>query len=115
VTVNVWDVITHIKVSTSSTQIVAGSKFLHHLLPDLVPPIDRQYTFSFFAGRKTVPSHRAAFHDWFPRLVEIASRCSTHIEDAISRRGFMATGQAKVIDNAIIGFMRRYRRQSRPA
>ncbi|HUX71510.1 MAG TPA: hypothetical protein VMV41_13420, partial [Cellulomonadaceae bacterium] len=40
-----WDVIERIKVSTSRTQIVAGSKFLHHLLPDLLPPIDRQYTF----------------------------------------------------------------------
>jgi hypothetical protein len=25
------------------TQIVAGSKMLHHFLPDLIPPIDRQY------------------------------------------------------------------------
>ncbi|WP_212829922.1 Rrf2 family transcriptional regulator [Catellatospora sp. TT07R-123] len=114
VTANVWKVITRIKVSTSGTQIVAGSKFLHHLLPDLVPPIDRQYTFRFFAGRKTIPSHRAAFLVWFPRLVEIASRCSTPNQDAISRGGFMATGQAKVIDNAIIGFMQRYRRQPRP-
>ncbi len=40
-----WDVIAHVKVSTSRTQIVAGSKFLHHVLPDLIPPIDRQYTF----------------------------------------------------------------------
>ena len=28
-----------------------GSKVLHHVLPDLVPPIDRQYTFKFFYGR----------------------------------------------------------------
>jgi hypothetical protein len=42
-----WDVIAHVKVSASQTQIVAGSKFLHHLLPDLVPPMDRQYTFTF--------------------------------------------------------------------
>lgn len=61
-----WDVIAHVKVSTSRTQIVAGSKFLHHLLPDLIPPIDRQYTFTFFTGQKMVPSDRAAFLDWFP-------------------------------------------------
>jgi len=61
-----WDVIARIKVSTSRTQIVAGSKFLHHVLPDLVPPIDRQYTFNFFTGQKMVPSDRAAFLDWFP-------------------------------------------------
>lgn len=27
---------------------MAGSKTLHHLLPDLVPPIDREYTRPFF-------------------------------------------------------------------
>jgi hypothetical protein len=104
-----WDVIAHIKVSTSRTQIVAGSKFLHHLLPDLVPPIDRQYTFTFFTGQKTVPSDRAAFLDWFPRLADIGARCRDEIQAAIARGGFMATGEAKVIDNAIMGFMQQRR------
>jgi len=100
-----WNVIAHIKVSTSRTQIVAGSKFLHHILPDLVPPIDRQYTFMFFTGQKNVPDDRAAFLDWFPRLADIGGRCREPIRDAIVRGGFMATGEAKVIDNAIMGFM----------
>jgi hypothetical protein len=102
-----WDVIAHVKVSTSRTQIVAGSKFLHHLLPDLVPTIDRQYTFTFFTGQKMVPSDRAAFLDWFPRLAEIGAQCRDQIQAAIARGGFMATGEAKVIDNAIMGFMQR--------
>jgi hypothetical protein len=104
-----WDVIAHIKVSTSRTQIVAGSKFLHHVLPDLVSPIDRQYTFNFFTGQKMVPSDRTAFQDWFPRLADIGRRCRTPIHDAITRKGFMATGEAKVIDNAIMGFMQQLR------
>jgi hypothetical protein len=102
-----WDVIAHVKVSTSQTQIVAGSKFLHHLLPDLVPPMDRQYTFTFFTGQKMVPSDRAAFLDWFPRLAEVGGQCRDQIQAAIDRGGFMATGEAKVIDNAIMGFMQR--------
>jgi hypothetical protein len=105
-----WDVIAHIKVSTSRTQIVAGSKTLHHLFPDLIPPIDRQYTFRFFTGQMAVASDRAAFLEWFPRLADVGSRCREPIYDAISRRGFMATGEAKVIDNAIMGFMQQYRR-----
>lgn len=96
-----WDVIAHARVSTSRTQVVAGSKFVHHLLPDLIPPIDRQYTFSFFTGHKLVASDRAAFLDWFPKLADIGRRCRDPIDDAIRRGGFMATGQAKVIDNAI--------------
>jgi hypothetical protein len=106
-----WDVIAHVKVSTSRTQIVAGSKFLHHVLPDLVPPIDRQYTFTFFIGQKMVRSDRAAFLDWFPRLADIGTYCREPIQDVIARGGFMATGEAKVIDNAIMGFIQ----QRRPA
>jgi hypothetical protein len=100
-----WDVIAHARVSTSRTQIVAGSKFLHHLLPDLIPPIDRQYTFTFFTGQKMVASDRAAFLDWFPKLADIGTRCRGPIHKAIERGGFMATGEAKVIDNAIMGYM----------
>ena len=104
-----WEVIAHIKVSTSQTQIVAGSKMLHHLLPDLIPPIDRRYTFRFFTGQMMVASDRAAFLSWFPQLADIGSRCRQPIRDALRREGFMATGEAKIIDNAIMGYMQQRR------
>lgn len=104
-----WEVIAHIKVSTSRTQIVAGSKMLHHLLPDLIPPIDRQYTFRFFTGQMMVASDRAAFLSWYPQLANVGSRCQRPIQDAIRRGGFMATGEAKIIDNAIMGYMQQRR------
>ena len=52
-----------------------------------------------------VASDRAAFLDWFPVLASIGAQSREPIRDAIRRRGFMATGEAKVIDNAIMGFM----------
>lgn len=101
-----WQVISSIRASTSETQIVAGTKVLHPVLPDLIPPIDRQYTFRFFTGQKAVYSgDRQAFLDWFPCLAEIGRRCRRPIYAAIMRGTPMATGHAKVIDNAIIGFM----------
>jgi hypothetical protein len=100
-----WRVIEALKVSKSGTQIVAGSKTLHHVLPDLIPPIDRQYTFRFFTGQKAVHADdHQAFLEWFPYLAEIGQRCHRSINVAITRDG-MATGPSKVIDNAIIGFM----------
>lgn len=104
-----WTIIERLKVSTSRTQIVAGSKFVHHLLPDLIPPIDRQYTFRFFTGQKYVPDDRSAFLLWYPRLAAVGARCQDQIKAAIDRRGFMATGEAKVVDNAIMGFMQQRR------
>ncbi len=50
-------------------------------------------------------SDRAAFLDWFPRMAGIGPRCSEPIREAIDRGGYMATSAAKVIDNAIMGFM----------
>jgi hypothetical protein len=66
-------VIARIKVSTSRTQIVAGSKFLHHVLPDLVPPIDRRYTFRFFTGQRVwsrLPGWRSPSRTpcWWPGM-----------------------------------------------
>lgn len=101
-----WDIVAHLKVSTSETQIVAGSKALHHVLPDLVPPIDRQYTFRFFTGQKQVMGDKRAFLEWYPHLMEIGRRARESITATLERGGFMATGEAKVIDNAIIAFMR---------
>lgn len=101
-----WDVIAAMRVSTSNTQIVAGSKALHHVLPDLVPPIDRQYTFRFFTGQGQVRSDRSSFLEWYPAFIDIARKTSSHIAESLERGGFMATGEAKVVDNAIIAFMR---------
>jgi hypothetical protein len=47
----------------------------------------------------SVPSDHAAFLDWFPQLTAIGTRCRQPIYDAMQRGGFMATGEAKVIDN----------------
>ena len=102
----IWEVLASLEVSTSATRIVAGSKALHHVLPDLVPPIDRQYTFRFFTGQKSVArGDRQAFLEWYPYFCEIARARAAEIESIVGRGGFMATGPAKVIDNAIMGFM----------
>ncbi|MGC2527784.1 MAG: hypothetical protein WA639_08555 [Candidatus Acidiferrum sp.] len=38
-----------LKLSISDATIVVNSKAFHHLFPDLIPPIDRQYTVRFFS------------------------------------------------------------------
>jgi hypothetical protein len=37
----------NIDVMQSESKLVGSSKVIHHLLPDLVPPIDREYTLRF--------------------------------------------------------------------
>ena len=44
-----------INATKSDAKLVSGSKTLAHILPDLVPPIDRQYTLQFMYGNKNHP------------------------------------------------------------
>ena len=85
----------------NKARIVPGSKALHHLLPELVVPIDRGYTQRFF--------------DWAnPTLQNFPERCFREAFDAfvgIARATNLAqyvrdgwyTSRTKVIDNAIVG------------
>ena len=47
----IWRAISLLGLSATSTQVVAGAKALHHILPSLLPPIDRRYTWKFFKVR----------------------------------------------------------------
>lgn len=44
------DICFKINASTTKSKVVACTKTLAHILPDLVPPMDRQYTLKFFGG-----------------------------------------------------------------
>lgn len=46
-----WNLIESLGIVENDATVVAGTKALHHLLPDLVVPIDRAHTGTFFAWR----------------------------------------------------------------
>ena len=54
---DIVDLIFSIRVSTSESQIVLHSKILHHILPNLIPPIDRTYSATFM-GMGNWPSDK---------------------------------------------------------
>lgn len=45
-------IIQTLDINDNHAKVVVGSKTLHHLLPDLMPPMDRAYTGTFFAWPK---------------------------------------------------------------
>jgi hypothetical protein len=95
-------------ISASGSPLVANAKMLHFLLPDLVPPIDRTYTGRFFYGLNKgmlLPDGaRAVFEFVFPQLRWLARRHAEAIRSA-ARRAYLCQGEAKVLDNAIVGYM----------
>jgi hypothetical protein len=48
-----WSIISQLKLGRSeNARIVIGSKAIHHLLPELLPPIDRRYHAPVFSWRR---------------------------------------------------------------
>lgn len=107
----IWRLIPALKIGSPRTTIVSGSKAIHHLLPDLVPPIDRAYTLRFFFGRRVLSEaeEEPAFHLMYPHFRHIAVACKGGIDKRLAQPTQWDTSITKVIDNAIVGYMRAHR------
>jgi hypothetical protein len=44
------DIFTRLKIMASRTLLVGNSKVMHHMMPNIVPPIDREYTLRYLCG-----------------------------------------------------------------
>ena len=108
ITGTLWNIISGLKISASQTQIVAGSKALHHIVPDLVPPIDREYTIQFVYGYKRNTPSQAEFARILATFHTVANSLGQHLEDIVRTcrddRSQMDTSATKLIDNAIVGY-----------
>jgi hypothetical protein len=88
----------------TQSKIVGGSKALHHILPELVVPIDRKYV-GVFLGRY---DH---FQTGQAETFRIAFECFRAIAKSANPVQYVGrhewnTSRTKVIDNAIVGFVR---------
>lgn len=104
---HIWSIMDGLTVGEGETKIVAGLKALHHLLPALVPPIDRRYTLRFFYGTTQIywNQQERIVKTLFPLFHEIALACAEQIADALAHPSCpMDNSVTKVIDNAIMGY-----------
>lgn len=102
----VWRVIEGLGVVVNKSKLVAGTKTLHHVLPDLVVPMDRDWTGSFF--RLHAPDwqyNQQRTYRWVhDRFAALARRVNP--QQHVTGRGWR-TSRTKVLDNAMIAFCRR--------
>jgi len=98
----IWTLIERLKIVDNTSLIVPGTKTLLHLLPDLVPPMDRAWTGAFFLWSAAAPQsgQRDTFLRTFSKFAEVAreARPAHYVGDR------WRTSSAKVLDNAVIGF-----------
>jgi len=102
-TARLWPLLSALEVSVAEATIVANSKTLHHLLPNLVPPIDRTYTYDFFYSRMNLSvSEEDAFSEIFQRFHLLAVQCKGMLPGLLDDGWNSST--TKVLDNAIVGY-----------
>ena len=96
-----WRLIEGLDIVYNKAKVVACTKTLHHILPELVVPIDRQYTQAFFSwnGPEFQYEQIKCFREAFQYFVHIAKSVSPqkYVGDGWN------TSRTKIIDNAIVG------------
>lgn len=100
-----WVIIDSLGVVTNKAKLVAGTKTLHHLLPDLVPPMDRAWTGTFFQFHlpewQDLGGQRRIFRLAYSQFAAVSRRI--HPEGYVTGAGWR-TSRTKILDNALIGF-----------
>ena len=104
-TKSVWKAIGSIGVVRNKTLLVAGCKTLHHLLPDLVPPMDRRYTQHFFGwnDHQFQKNQAECFRLAYAALALVARR--TNAARYVQTHPWHSS-VSKVLDNGLIGLVR---------
>ncbi len=119
---DLWRIIAGLRIAQQNFKLVVCSKALHHILPDLVPPVDREYTLRFFYNQRalsgTVPEERA-FHELYVWFHYISCKCAPEIHSRLrpirEEQSHMNTSVTRVIDNAVVGFVKKHPEEfSRP-
>jgi len=106
-----WRLIEQLPVVDNLATLVPVTKALHHLLPDLVVPIDREYTQTFFGWENPQFQYgqRVCFSRAFAEFAEIAR--------TVRPAQYIGSGwnscRTKVIDNAIVGLIQYAKAQVR--
>jgi len=111
-----WDTIREvfcgIRIMATETRLVGNSKAMHHMMPNVVPPIDREYTLTYLLGNRNIKNDLTA--EWALLRRVVSDFFAAVVADtAFAEMAAAWTGQQdrfpwdtsilKVIDNLIIG------------
>lgn len=110
-----------LNLSVSNASVVVNSKALFHILPDLIPPIDRHYTIRFFTQPPeswrdsdgkfrtlALPSNPERQFSLFQKICVDMWRLASQVDPTIFERECFAHGATvpKALDNAIVNYVK---------
>jgi hypothetical protein len=98
-----WHAIEGLGIVKNKAKIVAGTKALHHLLPDLVIPMDHVWTGTFFQlhDPEWQESQARTFRRVYGQLLHLGQQVQP--EQYVTGQEWR-TSRTKIIDNAVAGF-----------
>jgi len=101
----VWRLIESLGIVTNDSKIVSGTKTMHHLLPDLVVPVDRTYTQVFFGFQNSDLQYGAKSK--FPKMFDVFARIARRagVNRYVGTGEPWRTSRTKVIDNALVDYV----------
>lgn len=100
---------TLVLVDEGKPRLVTFSKTLHFFFPELIGPIDRTYTLKFFYGHTNIPNSLGGQYSRFRDIELEFGRFAKTVRLAGYKDRVWNTSIPKIIDNAIIGWMRTHR------
>jgi hypothetical protein len=109
------DIFFALRIMASGTSLVGHSKVMHHMLPNIVPPIDREYTLRYLYGNTMIANDIGK--EWLTMREIISGFFVPVVADPAfvdKAQGWIAAGNPwdtsllKVIDNLLIGSRRPY-------
>lgn len=119
---NLKKIYSKLKISISDSTIVANSKTLAHILPQLIPPIDRQYTIRFFTQDRhnfyykngkyrlfQIPNDIESQFDLFVEICQKIKRLFDMVDRSIMEIQLETfnTSYPKIIDNVIMAYVKK--------
>lgn len=98
-----WTLLLQLPIVENAATLVPVTKALHHVLPELVVPMDREYTQMFFGWQNPQFQYgqRDCFVEAFSAFAQIARAAnpSQHVN-----KGWNSS-RTKVVDNALVGLL----------
>jgi len=114
---DIWSVIESLKITRKRPRLVSGTKVLHHILPELVVPVDRLYMHMFLFAYRPRDYEPNKSGECERETFRVAFQCFSQIAKEIRSKATVYQGRheahtniTKLIDNAIFGFVELTRR-----
>ena len=102
-----------IQCMASGTSLVGNSKVMAHLLPNLIPPVDRAYTLTFLFKHGRIKNGRESewgtlrqvLDGFFYPVVQSPS-FQTKAREWLAKGNNWDTSELKIVDNLVIGLLK---------